>query len=58
MRKYRGCWSQHIQSPEREREKGFAWVRETAREAGYRFIHVHIYQIDGLWWVDAEMEKV
>lgn len=54
----RGKWSQPFQAPldgpEGER---LAWGTVAAKE-GYRFVHVHLYTIDGKWWVDAEMEEL
>lgn len=53
-----GRWSQHTQSPEGEVGERFAFWRDYWRRRGYRFLHVHIYQVAGWWWIDLEMERI
>lgn len=57
-RYFTGKWSQHFQGPQPVAGDRFSYWRDRWRRDGWNFVHVHLYQIDGYWWIDAEMERI
>lgn len=53
-----GRWSESFQGPEMAGADRFQEWREAWRARGYRFLRAHLYQVEGFWWVDLEMERI